>query len=75
MNGTFYFTTGYVPCLPFSKQTCVFKCLQDQSFESCVGKGEIGCCEEFLFSHSVLYPFGEFSTIFIKFEIVVCKYF
>ena len=29
----------------------------------------------FSFSHSVFYPFGELSTIFIKFEIVVCKLF
>ena len=26
----------------------------------------------FSFSHSVFYPFEEFSTIFIKFEVVVC---
>ena len=29
----------------------------------------------FSFSHSVFYPFGERSTILIKFEIVVCKFF
>ena len=29
----------------------------------------------FSFSHSVFYPFREHSTIFIKFEIVVCKLF
>ena len=29
----------------------------------------------FLFYHCVFYPFGELSTIFIKFEIVVCKLF
>ena len=29
----------------------------------------------FSFSRSVLYPFGEFSAIFIKLEIVVCKLF
>ena len=29
----------------------------------------------FSFSHSVSYPFGELSAIFIKFEIVVCKLF
>ena len=29
----------------------------------------------FSFSHSVFYPFGEFSNIFIKFENVVCKLF
>ena len=27
------------------------------------------------FSHSVFYPFGKHSAIFIKFEIVVCKLF
>ena len=27
----------------------------------------------FSFSHSVFYPFGELSAMFIKFEIVVCK--
>ena len=29
----------------------------------------------FSFSHSVFYPFGELSAIFINFEIVVCKLF
>ena len=29
----------------------------------------------FSFSHSVLYPFRELIAIFIKFEIVVCKFF
>ena len=29
----------------------------------------------FSFSHSVFYPFGKLSVIFIKFEIVVCKLF
>ena len=29
----------------------------------------------FSFSHSVFYPFGELSVIFIKFEIVVCQLF
>ena len=29
----------------------------------------------FSFSHSVFYPFGEHSVIFITFEIVVCKFF
>ena len=29
----------------------------------------------FPFSHSVFYPFGELSTLFIKSEIVVCKLF
>ena len=29
----------------------------------------------FLFSHSVFYPYGELSTTFIKFQIVICKLF
>ena len=29
----------------------------------------------FSFSHSAFYPFGELSTVLIKFEIVVCKLF
>ena len=29
----------------------------------------------FSFSHSLFYPFGKLSAIFIKFEIVVCKHF
>ena len=29
----------------------------------------------FSFSHSVFYPFEELSSVFIKFEIVVCKLF
>ena len=47
-------------------------CLQNKSFENTVGKGEIARNE---CSHSVFNPFGEPSTIFIKFEIVVCKLF
>ena len=29
----------------------------------------------FSFSHSVFYPFGKLTAIFIKFEVVVCKFF
>ena len=40
-----------------------------------LGKEEIAHNKQFLLSHSVFYPFGELSTIFIKFEIVICKLF
>ena len=30
---------------------------------------------KFSFSHSVFYPFGELSAIFIKFDVVVCRLF
>ena len=45
-----------------------FKCLLYKSFENTIGKREIA--HNFSFSHFFL-P----STIFIKFEIVVCKLF
>ena len=57
-------------------QALVFINLQYMSFEITMGKGEIARDKKFLlFPHSVFYPFGELSAIFIKFEIVVCKLF
>ena len=38
-------------------------------------KGKLLVTSNFTFSHSVFYPFGELSVIFIQFEIVVCKLF
>ena len=38
-------------------------------------KEELLNMSNFSFSHSVFYPFGELSAIFIKSEIVVCKLF
>ena len=38
-------------------------------------KKKLLATSNFSFSHSVFYPFGELSAIFIKFEIVVCKLF
>ena len=46
-----------------------------KSFENTLGKGKITHNEQFLLSHSVFYPFGEFSSVFIKVEIVVGKLF
>ena len=40
-----------------------------------MGKGKLLVTSNFSFSHSVFYPPGELSGIFIKFEIVVCKLF
>ena len=38
-------------------------------------KEKLLAMSDFSFSHSVFYPFEEFYSIFIKFEIVVCKLF
>ena len=46
-----------------------------KSFENTGGKGELLATSNFSFSHSVFYPFGELSAIFIKFEIFFCKLF
>ena len=49
-------------------------CLQYKYFGKTVGKGEIARNEQFLlFPHSVFYPFGEHSAVFIRFEIFVCR--
>ena len=52
-------------------------CLQYKSFENTVEKGEIARNEQFLFFFPRYFlPFSRtFSTIFIKFRIVVCKLF
>ena len=60
---------------PFPKQALVFYVSEVQVFENTVGNGEIARIEQFLLFHSVFYPFGELSAIFIKFKIVVCKLF
>ena len=45
------------------------------SFETLWEKEKLLVTSNFSFSHSVFNPFGELSTIFKKFEIVVCKLF
>ena len=47
------------------------KCLLQPLWE----KEKLLVTSNFSFSHSVFYPFGELSTIFIKLKIIVCKVF
>ena len=47
-------------------------CLQNKSFENSTGKGAIALYEQFVFFPQRFYPFRELSTIFIKFQIVIC---
>ena len=64
---------------PFPKRALVFTCLLKKLFENTVGKGDTArsnsikllITSNFFFSNSVFYWFGEFSAIFIKFEIVI----
>ena len=60
--------------LTLSKQAPGFMCLQFKPFEK-TGK-DVARKEQFLLFQQYFYQhLGEFSTIFIKFEIVVCKLF
>ena len=55
--------------------TLVFTCLQYKSFENTVGKGKIVRNHQFLFPKSVFHSYREFSAIFTKSKIVICKLF
>ena len=46
-----------------------------KSFENTVRKEEIACNEQFFFSQSVFYLFGDLFAILIKSEVVLCKLF
>ena len=60
----------------FPNQALVFTCLQYKSFfENAVGKGEIAPYTNFSLFCSVLYPFGELSTICMKIKIIITKLF
>ena len=60
---------------PFPKQSLVFTCLRYKSFENTGKREKLLVTSNFSFSHSIFYWFGELSTTFIKFEIVVCNLF
>ena len=46
-----------------------------QAFGKQWEKEKLLVMSNFSFSHSVFYPFGKLSAIYVKFEIVVCKLF
>ena len=59
---------------PFRKQALV--CVCSMRFLKTLWENQkLLITNNFSFSSSVFYPSGEFSSIFIKFEIVVCKLF
>ena len=53
---------------------CLFVCSMSL-LKTLWEKEKLLVTSNFSFSHSVFYPFGKLSAIFIKFEIVVCKLF
>ena len=58
---------------PFPKKLWFFMCLQYKTLYNTVRKGLLRAF--FPFSENVLFLFGKLSAIFIKFEIVVWKFF
>ena len=64
----------YKWCYPFPKQAFVFMCLQNKFWKHC-GERRNFETSNFSFSHSGFYLFGELSTIYAKFESLICKLF
>ena len=60
---------------PFPNKPWFFRVYSTSFLKTLWEKEKLVITSNFSFSHSVFYPFGEISTIFIKFEIVVCKLF
>ena len=72
--------SGYLECrlqLTLSQTSPSFYVSERQVYWKHCGKKEKLLMSNFSFSHSVFYPFGELSVMFIKFKtkIVVCKLF
>ena len=60
---------------PFKKKPWISRVCSVSLLKILWEKEKLHVTSTFSFSHSVFYPFGELSAIFIKFEIVVCKLF
>ena len=68
-------TSTGISQLTLSQKSPSFYMSAEQVFRKHWGKKEkLLVTSNFSFSHSVFYPFGELSAIFINLEIVVCKF-
>ena len=63
------------PPLPFPKQSLVLHVCSMSLLKTLLEKEKLLVKSSFSFSHSVFYPFGELSAIFIKVKIIVYKSF
>ena len=57
---------------PFPNKPWFLRVCSTSLLKTLLEKEKLLVTSNFSFSHSVFYPFGELSAIFIKFEIVVC---
>ena len=72
----FYISALLILLYTFRKQAQGFYVCAAQAFwKHCGKKEQFLAISNFFFSHSVFYPFGELSVIFIELKIVVCKLF
>ena len=60
---------------PFPNKPWLLRVCSTRLLKTLWEKEKLLVSSNFSFSHSVFYPFGEVSAVFIKFEIVVCKLF
>ena len=60
---------------PFPNKACFFRVYGTSLLKTLWEKEKLLVTSNFSFSHSVFYPFGELSAIYVKLEIVVCKLF
>ena len=60
---------------PFSNRPLFLRVCYTSLLKTLSEKEKLAVTSNFSYSHSVLYTFGELSTIFIKLKIVFCKLF
>ena len=58
---------------PFPNKPWFLRVCRTSPLKTMWKKEKLLVTSNFSFSHSVFYPFGKLSVLFIKFEIVVCK--
>ena len=63
----------FYPFNPFPNKPWFFRVCNTSLLKTLREKEKSLVTSNFSFSHSVFYPFGKFSAIFIKLKIVVCK--
>ena len=74
-NEPSYFDVSIKCVNPFPNKPLILCVCLTSLLKTAWEKKKLLVTSNFFFSHSVFYPFGEFSTIFTKFKIVVCKLF
>ena len=75
ITGDICCASDFEKLITLSQPSPGFMFLHYKSFENTAGKEKLIITSNISFTHSVFYQFEELSSIFIKFEIVVCNLF